>query len=64
MELFIQLMLLLGGGLIIWYMVKTIRSNPEAFSKAMFSKSFYTMGILAVVLIAFISICIMILRST
>jgi hypothetical protein len=59
-----QLLLLVGAGLLIWYMIRTIRSQPEVFSKQMFSKSFFTMGILAVVLILFIAICIAILRMS
>lgn len=64
MGVFTQILLLIGAGLIIWYLVRTIRSNPDAFSKEMFSKSFYTMGILALILIAFIAFCIFLLRST
>jgi hypothetical protein len=64
MGFFTQLLLMLGAGLVIWYLIRTIRSNPQAFSKEMFGKSFYTMGILAVLLIGFISLCIYILRAT
>ncbi len=64
METFWQILALVGAGLLIWYMIRTIRSQPEVFSKQMFSKSFYTMGILAVILIAFIALCIFILRSS
>lgn len=64
MGFFTQLLLLIGAGALIWYLVHTIRSQPEVFSKQMFSKSFYTMGILAIVLIAFVAFCIFILRST
>jgi len=64
MGFFTQLLLLIGAGLTIWWLVRSIRSNPEAFSKAVMNKSVYTMGILAIILIAFIAFCIMILRST
>lgn len=64
MGTFTQILLLIGAGFLVWYMVRTIRSNPEIFSKAMFSKSAYTMGILALILIAFIALCIFILRSS
>jgi hypothetical protein len=63
MEVFWQLLALAGAGLLIWYMVRTIRSQPEVFSKQMFSKSFYTMGILAIILILFVALCIFILRN-
>lgn len=64
MNTFLQILLIAGAAFIIWYLIRTIRSNPQAFSKEMFNKSFSTMGILALVLIAFITICIWILRST
>lgn len=64
METLGQILLILGAGLVVWFLVRTIRSNPAVFSKEMFSKSFYTMGILAIVLIAFIAVCIFILRSS
>lgn len=64
MEVFWQILALVGAGLLIWYMIRVIRSQPEVFSKQMFSKSFYTMGILAIVLILFIAICIFILRAS
>lgn len=63
MGVFTQLLLVVGAGLIIWYLIRTIRSNPGAFSKETLGKSAYTMGILAVILIAFVAICVMILRA-
>ncbi len=64
MGFFSQLLLLVGAGFLVWYIVRTIRNQPEMFSKQMFSKSFYTMGILALILIAFVGLCIFILRSS
>ena len=64
MGLFTQLLLLAGACFIIWWLVRRVRANPEVFSKANLSKSMFTMGVLALILIAFIAVCIMILRAS
>jgi hypothetical protein len=46
-----------------WLIYRTLKYNPQAFSKTNLSKSFYTLGILALALIAFIAILIMLLRG-
>ncbi len=46
-----------------YMLYRYIRSHPEALSKANLSKSFMTMGLLALVLIAFIALCIILLRA-
>ncbi len=46
-----------------WLIYRTLKHNPQAFSKANLSKSFYTLGILALALIAFIAILVMLLRG-
>lgn len=54
---------LIGAGLMLWFMVRTIRNNPQAFSKENLGKSFYTIGILALIIIAVIFFCVMLLRT-
>lgn len=63
MELFTKIIVVLGMAGIGWWIYHSIRSNPQAFSKENLGKSFYTMGILAIGLIAIIMLCIWILRS-
>jgi hypothetical protein len=46
-----------------WLIYRTLRNNPQAFSKVNLSKSFYTLGILALALIAFVAILVMLLRG-
>lgn len=58
-----KLFALLGGLLLCWLIFRSIRSNPELFTKANLSKSFMTMGFLALGLIAFIAFGVMLLRS-
>lgn len=55
-------LLLIGATLLLWFMIRTIRTNPQAFSKENLSKSFFTIGILALLIIAVIVVCIMLLR--
>jgi len=52
----------IGAALMLWSVYRGIKNNPKAFSKVNLSKSFYTMGLLAVGLIAFIYILIQLLK--
>jgi hypothetical protein len=63
METFYKVLGIVAASLIIWLLYRNIKGNPETFSKENFSKSFSTMGILAIVLIGFIALCIMLLRT-
>jgi len=58
-----KLGLLLLSIFFIWILWRYYRLNPQAFSKHNFSKSFFTMGILALILIVFIFLCILFLRA-
>ncbi|HAF87152.1 MAG: hypothetical protein CMF38_07670 [Legionellaceae bacterium] len=62
MQTFYQLLALLGAGLIVWWMYRTIKHRPDQFNRQNLSKSFSTMGILALILIAFVAFLVMILR--
>ena len=50
------------GVAIVWYGVRMIRGNPQMFSKENLSKSFFSIGILTLGLIAFITILVYLLR--
>jgi len=52
----------LGGFAVLYFMVRTIRNNPEMLNKANMSKSLTTMGILALILIGTIGAIILFLR--
>lgn len=49
---------LIGGALMAWLSFRMIKGNPAAFSRASLSKGFYTLGILALLLIGVIFICV------
>lgn len=63
METFYQILALIGAALIIWFIYRSIKGRPEMFSRANLSKSFFSLGILAVILIIFIGLLIFMLRQ-
>lgn len=64
METFYQILALIGAGMIIYVLYRTIKGSPDQFSKENLNKSFFTMGVLALILIGFIALLVLILRST
>ncbi len=64
MHLLTQVLLLVGVLAIGWWIYRIIKVNPSSFSKESLGKSFFTMGVLAIILIVFIAGCIFILRHS
>jgi threonine/homoserine/homoserine lactone efflux protein len=62
METLYQILGLIGAGLIIWILYRMIKGRPEQFSRENLSRSFSTMGFLALILIAFIAFLVFMLR--
>ena len=58
-----KIVLALAFAVMCWFAYKNLRANPETLSKDKVSKSFTTMGVLALGLIVFIGFCVMLLRS-
>lgn len=58
-----QLLGIAAAILILFLLVRTIRNQPELFSRKNFAKSGMTMGLLALGLMAFIAFCILLLKS-
>ncbi len=63
METFYQILALLGAGFIIWFLYNYIKKQPEQFSKDNLNKSFSTLGVLALILIAFITFLVWMVRT-
>lgn len=59
MKLFLILLTVFIG----WLIYRNIRYNPQAFSKENLGKSFYTLGLLALALIAFIALLVVLLKG-
>ena len=64
MQTFYQIMGILAAILILFLLYQTIKGRPDYFTKANMNKSFLTMGVLAVGLIAFVALLIMLVRQT
>lgn len=64
METFYSILGLIAAGVIIWYLYRFIRTRPEQLSRESLSKSFSTMGILAVLLIFFVALLVFMARTT
>lgn len=55
---------IIGAALMAWLLYRHVRTNPQAFSKENLSKSFFTLGILALGLIGFIWFLVIMLRTS
>lgn len=63
MEILMQISLAVICIFIVWRIYKLLKDNPELLSKQNMSKSFTTMGILALILIGGIAMLVMLLRA-
>lgn len=64
METFYQILALLGAGLIVWVLYRFIKEKPDSLSRESLSKSFSTMGFLALILIALVALLVYTVRNT
>ena len=64
MQTFYQVLGLIGFVIIAWILYRGIKGRPEQFSRENISKSFSSMGILALILIGFVVLLIMLVRTT
>ena len=62
MESLYQILGLVAAGLIVWIIYRNIKGRPEQFSRENINKSFSSMGILALMLIAFVALLVFIAR--
>lgn len=63
MGFFSKLLFVLLAIFLIWQMFGYVRAHPEAFSKDNLSKSFFTLGILALLLIGFVAVCVFLIKN-
>ena len=57
-----QILGLISAAAIVWILYRSIKGRPEQFSRENLSKSFASMGILALILIIFVAFLVMMLR--
>ena len=63
METLYQVLGLAGAGLIVWVIYRSVKGRPEQFSQKNLMKSFSSMGVLALMLIGFVALLVLLLRS-
>ncbi len=57
------LLYIVTAALLIWYLVRLVRHQPQAFSKENLGKSVYTIGLLTLLLLIIIFLGVMLIRS-
>lgn len=62
MNTVLQISIVIISLFIIWRIYKQIQANPEMLSKENISKSFTTMGILALILIGGVALMVLLLK--
>lgn len=62
MALLIQISVSIICLFFVWRIYKVLKANPELLSRENLTKSFSTMGILALILIGFMAMLVMMLR--
>ena len=58
METLYQVLGLVGAALIVWVIYRSIKGRPDQFSRENLTKSFSSMGLLALILIVFFSLLV------
>ena len=58
METLYQILGLAGAAMIVWVIYRNIKGRPEQFSRENLTKSFSTMGVLALLLIGFVGVLV------
>ena len=58
MQTLYQLLALIGAAMIVWVIYRNIKGRPEQFSREKLTKSFSTMGVLALLLIGFVAVLV------
>lgn len=58
-----QIVFVILAGVMLWFVYRSVKKNPQAFSKKSFGKTAYTLGLLALGLIVFIGVLIILLRA-
>lgn len=58
----VNILIVIGILLLLWVLYRNIKGNPDAFSAMNLNKSFTTLGILALLLIAVVALAVMLLK--
>lgn len=64
MNTFYQILALIGAALICWVTYRMVKGQPELFNRENMSKSFFSLGVLGIILIIFVALLVLILRMS
>jgi hypothetical protein len=64
MDTVYQLLALVGAGMIVWLLYRTVKGRPDMFNRDKMHNSFFTMGVLALILIVFVAFLVFLVRNT
>ncbi len=64
MDTFYQILGIIGAALIVWITYRSVKGRPELFNRESLSKSFLTLGVLGIILIVFVGLLILVVRTT
>lgn len=64
METLYQVLAIVGACFLAWFAYRTVKGNPTAFSRENMSKSFGAIGILAIILIVFVTLLVFLVRAS
>lgn len=62
MNTFLQILIAIACGFFVWRIYKVIQANPELLSRENLSKSFSTMGVLALILIGAVALMVLLVK--
>ena len=57
-----KILVILLAAFFLWWIIGYFKTHPKSFSAKNLNRSFFTMGILALILIVFIALCVILLR--
>lgn len=63
MDTLYQVLALIGAALVIWVTYRAIKGRPEMFTRDNLRKSFFSLGVLAIVLIMFVALLVLMVRQ-
>lgn len=63
MDTLYQILAIIGAALIIWVTYSAIKGRPEMFSRENLRKSFFSLGVLGLILIMFVALLVLMVRQ-
>ncbi|MEK6731719.1 MAG: hypothetical protein AABY34_06040 [Pseudomonadota bacterium] len=62
MSTWAQILWALIAAFLLWFLYRSVRANPGSFSRKNLSRSIFTFGVLALILIGFVALLVVLLK--